>query len=137
MTPDDLAALHAKCFDYPRPWSAAEFRSMLTAKGVFLLCCKGGFIVGRAVAGEAELLTLAVDPACQRQGRGRALLGQFEVESSKRDAIRAFLEVAENNHGALRLYHSAGYRESGRRPDYYRNKNGTKIDATLLEKPLI
>ena len=66
MTPEDLAALHARCFDSPRPWSADEIASLLAGRGTFLLEAPHGFLMGRAIAGEAELLTVAVDPQARR-----------------------------------------------------------------------
>ncbi len=137
MTPAALGALHAKCFEMPRPWSAAEFGQMLQSYGVFLEVCDAGFVLGRAIADEAELLTLAIDPSCQRRGYGKALLAAFETKSRAFGAKLAFLEVAQNNTAARALYHSAGYRESGRRPGYYHAPNGEKFAALTLRKPLI
>lgn len=137
MTPDALAALHARCFETPRPWRAAEFASMLTSYGVFLHSTQAGFILGREIVGEAELLTLAVDPAHQRQGIGRALLAEFEAQAIQRGATVAFLEVACNNAAAIALYRAANYTESGKRPAYYTPPNGPKIDALTMRKPLI
>ncbi len=137
MTPDALAALHARCFVTPRPWSADEFASMLTSNGVFLRSSDAGFALGREIAGEVELLTLAVDPDHQRQGNGRALLTAFEAEATKRGATEAFLEVASNNTAAYVLYRAAGYTESGHRPAYYRPPTGPRIAAIIMRKPLI
>lgn len=137
MTPDALAALHARCFETPRPWRTDEFASMLTSYGVFLHSTKAGFILGREVAGEAELLTVAVDPAHQRQGVGRALLAEFETQAIQRGATEAFLEVACNNTAAIALYRTANYTESGKRPAYYTPPSGSKIDALTMRKPLI
>ncbi len=137
MTPEALAALHAKCFIMPRPWSAAEFVTLLSSTGVFLQSTAAGFALGREIAGESELLTLAVDPALQRQGHGHHLLTAFEAESRKRGATEALLEVAATNTAALALYKTAGYTESGRRPRYYTPLQGEKIDAILMRKPLI
>ncbi len=137
MTPDALAALHAKCFTMPRPWSAAEFAALLASKGVFLQHSPAGFALGREIAGESELLTLAVDPALQRQGHGRRLLSAFEAVSRKRRASVALLEVAATNSAARNLYESACYRESGCRPRYYTPPHGEKIDAILMRKSLI
>lgn len=137
MTPEALAALHARCFETPRPWNADEFTSMLASNGVFLQTTDAGFALGREVAGEVELLTLAVDPACQRQGSGRILLGAFEATAKNRGAKDAFLEVAQNNTAAYALYHAAGYTESGRRPAYYTPPTGAKITAILMRKALI
>jgi ribosomal-protein-alanine N-acetyltransferase len=137
MTPDGLAALHAKCFEMPRPWSADEFGQMLQSYGVFLQTCEAGFVLGRAICDEVELLTIAIDPSCQRRGHGRALLTAFEQKSCALGAKVSFLEVAQNNTAARALYQAAGYRESGRRPDYYRTPDGKKIAALTLRKPLI
>jgi len=137
MTPEALAALHAKCFIMPRPWSAAEFVTLLSSTGVFLQTTAAGFALGREIAGESELLTLAVDPALQRQGHGHHLLTAFEAKSRKRGATEALLEVAATNTAALALYKTAGYTESGRRPRYYTPPQGEKIDAILMRKPLI
>ena len=137
MTPDTLAALHARCFITPRPWCADEFAALLASNGVFLRTTDTGFALGREIAGEAELLTLAVDPDHQRQGNGRALLAAFETGATKRGATVAFLEVASDNAAAFALYHAAGYSESGRRPAYYRPPTGPRIAAIIMRKPLI
>ena len=34
MTTDGLAALHARCFNRPRPWRAAEFAALLDSRSV-------------------------------------------------------------------------------------------------------
>lgn len=136
MTPEALARLHAAAFTMPRPWSAAEFRALLDSPGVFLAGDGEGFVLGRALAGEAELLTLAVHPAARRRGQGRRWLNAFEAEARARGAEEALLEVAADNAAALALYHSAGWREAGRRPRYYRPAQGPRIDALLLRKGL-
>jgi len=134
--PAALAALHHRCFTHPRPWTEAEFASLLAGRGVFLCGGAGGFVLGRAVAGEAELLTLAVAPDARRQGRGRALLAAFETEALARAAQLAFLEVAEDNGPARALYRGAGYAEAGRRPAYYMTQGGAPVDALILRKGL-
>ena len=72
MTPDALASLHKLCFVTPAPWDAASFAGFLADPLAFLLVeGDAGFLLGRAVAGEAELLTLAVAPEARRRGLGR------------------------------------------------------------------
>ncbi len=128
MTPADMAALHARCFTRPRPWSESEFRDMASLPGAFLLTCPTGFLMGRTVADEAELLTLAVDPAARRAGTGRALVTRFAAGARTRAATRAFLEVASDNPAALALYESTGWRATGRRRGYY----GAGVDAITM-----
>lgn len=132
MTPADLAALHALCFTTPRPWSEAEFSGFLSSPFVFLLTDHGGFLLGRVIADEAELLTLAVDPACRNQGIGGRLVGEFLAASKQRGASAAFLEVAEDNAAARRLYLGAGFAESGRRKGYYGSAKGDQQDAIVM-----
>jgi len=140
VTPEALAALHARAFTVPRPYSAAEFAAFLDDPRVFLLAAPTGhelgFALGRAAADEAELLTLAVSPERRRQGMGRALLDRFEDAARTRGATAAFLEVAAGNAAARALYASAGYRQTGRRPGYYRGARGAAEDALILTKPL-
>ncbi|TCP59838.1 ribosomal-protein-alanine N-acetyltransferase [Rhodovulum bhavnagarense] len=136
MTPDALAALHAACFVTPRPWGAAEFAALMGLPGVYLCGDSTAFALGRAVADEAELLTLAVAPAARRRGLGRARLAAFEAEARARSAGTAFLEVAADNIAARALYAGAGYREAGRRPGYYGSADGVRSDALVLHKRL-
>ncbi len=132
MTPDALAALHAACFTSPRPWSAAEFADLLSNPRVFLLTESGGFLMGRVIADEAEVLTIAVGPDQRQQGIGARLMRRFLTESSQRGAASAFLEVAEGNTPARALYARAGFTESGRRRGYYLHPDGTPDDALVM-----
>ncbi len=139
MPPERMAEIHARCFTTPRPWRAAEFAALCASPHVFACtCAKGaeGFALGRVIAAEAELLTLAVIPDMQGRGIGRGLLGRFEEAARRRGAERAFLEVSQANTRAIALYRAAGYTESGRRSGYYRGGDGRRADAILMHKPL-
>jgi ribosomal-protein-alanine N-acetyltransferase len=136
MTPGDLAALHGACFTTPRPWTAPEFAALLALPGVFLCGDGAGFVLGRAIAGEAELLTLAVAPLQRRRGRGTALLAAFEAAARAGGATRAFLEVAAGNAAARALYGRAGWQQTGLRRGYYRHPDGHAEDAIVLARLL-
>ncbi|AMY67857.1 GNAT family N-acetyltransferase [Frigidibacter mobilis] len=136
MSPEALAALHAACFTVPRPWSAAEFAGLLARPDAFLLPAPAGFLLGRALAGEAELLTLAVDPGARRAGTGSRLVAQFLAEAAGRGAEAAFLEVAEDNLAAIALYATAGFAQAGRRRGYYRLPGGGATDALVMTRAI-
>ena len=136
MTPAQLAGLHARCFAAPRPWSADEFRGFLADTHTLLVGDSDGFALGRVIADEAELLTIAVAPDRRREGRGRRLLSDLEQAACARGATRCFLEVAVENTAAIALYHAAGYRETGRRRGYYRQPGRAAEDALILSRPL-
>ena len=132
MAPEQLAALHGRCFVTPRPWTAAEFDGLLSAPGCVLLTAADGFLLGRIAGGEAELLTLAVAPEARRAGQGRALVGRFLEQCQAQGAEAAFLEVASDNAAALALYRRTGWEAVGRRPRYY----APGIDAVVMRHGL-
>ncbi|KAB7615275.1 ribosomal-protein-alanine N-acetyltransferase [Amylibacter sp. SFDW26] len=136
MTAEELATLHAKCFTVPRPWSAGEFHELLTSNACFLCSNNYGFALGRVAGPEAELLTIAVDPAHRRQGLAHKLMLDFEDQAKMRTAKDAFLEVAENNHIAIALYEQFGFAPKGMRKNYYASPNGPSITALVMGKTL-
>ena len=140
MKPRALSALYRAAFPDARPWSPEEFAEMLARPETVLVEAEQGFApgfaLGRVVADEAELITLAVHPHARRRGLGRRLLAAFEARAGARGARRAFLEVAADNGPAMALYLQAGWRESGRRKGYYRRQDQPAVDALTLQKAL-
>lgn len=132
MNAQALAELHAACFTTPRPWSAAEFADFLASPLCFLLTEEEGFLLGRVIADEAELLTVAVAPEARRQGTGARLLAAFAQAAKARGAATAFLEVAEPNTAARALYAQAGWAQAGRRKGYYHSPEGVALDAIVM-----
>lgn len=132
MTPGAMASLHVLCFTLPRPWGAAEFALLLDDPLVVALSDPSGFLLGRIVAAEAEVLTLAVDPATRRQGVGRGLVQRFHDEAQRQGATEVFLEVAADNQAARALYGAMGYHQAGTRRGYYRQDGAAAVDAVVL-----
>lgn len=91
-----------------------------------------GFYLSRSVLDEEELLLFAIDPDYRRQGLGHALLIQMIAQARSRGITRIFLEMRRGN-PAGGLYAAHGFREVGVRPDYYRGKDGQRIDALSQE----
>ena len=127
---------HARCFTTPRPWTAAEFAALLAEPPVFATLAETGFALGRVVADEAELLTIAVAPEARRQGEGRALLDGFLRTARARGAETAFLEVAADNTPAIALYERGGFAPAGRRRGYYTQPGGPALDALVMTRGL-
>lgn len=136
MTPAGLARLHGQAMTDPRPWTEAEFAAMLARPETLVSADAHGVALGRTVADEAELLTLATLPAARRQGHARRHLAAFETAAAARGARTAFLEVAEDNAAAIALYRTSGYAEAGRRPGYYRRASGPSAAAIIMRKTL-
>ncbi|MBX7199299.1 MAG: GNAT family N-acetyltransferase [Rhodospirillaceae bacterium] len=128
-----FAALHATSF--PDPWPAESFAAMLSQPGVAGWLAGDppeGMLLARAVADEAEILTLAVVPAARRKGAGGALLGEMLRVLQDGGTRRVFLEVAANNAAALALYARFGFVPCGRRAGYYAGG----ADAIIMERAL-
>lgn len=137
----DLARIHAACFTTPPPWSEATFQSFLSAETtVFLSDCVAGtlrgFALGRVVLDEAELLTIATDPAARRAGIAAALLHQFQDVARAQGGKTVFLEVSAQNAQALALYENAGFQLLARRKGYYLTPGENAQDALILHKSL-
>ena len=133
-----LAKAHAAAFD--APWPPEAFVELMASPGVFALAAVDqapvGLILMRAIAGEAEVLTLAVEPEHRRLGVARALLQAGLDHAAIAGAETAFLEVAADNAGALVLYRKAGFEQVGHRGGYYHRPDGSSADALVLRRTL-
>ena len=116
-------------------WTRSQCAGILPMSGVSLMLAYDGereqprgFSLFRTVAGEAELLLLAVAPGHQRRGIGRLLLEQFVDCARSAGANRVHLEVRDGN-PAVQMYRLAGFIPAGRRPNYYRGSDGRQFDA--------
>ena len=133
-----LAELHAASFD--APWAAGDILRFAGDRGGFALAVEAddglaGFILCRSIAGEAEVLTLAVRPAARRRGIGRALL-EAALVVVQPTAASMFLEVAADNPGAVALYEGAGFETVGRRAGYYGRPSDGSVDAIVMRRTL-
>jgi [ribosomal protein S18]-alanine N-acetyltransferase len=124
---DDLADLHAEAFH--RGWSPAEIEALLSEDNVLTLTARRagplsrrrpvGFLMIRVAGDEAEVITLAVGHRHRRRGLGRRLMDEA-IRRLYHDRVAAlFLEVDEANAAARALYARLGFREVGRRGNYY------------------
>lgn len=128
-----LAAIHAAAFPPDEAWSATVISLHVGLPGGFgFVDARGGMIVARAIMDEAEILTLAVLPDARRQGLGRDLLRAAMRRAAETDARTMFLEVAEDNGAARRLYTSQGFTEVGRRKRYYANGDDALVMRVSL-----
>lgn len=94
-----------------------------------------GFALSRAIAGEEELLLIAVHPDHRKQGYGAALLARVIATARDAGIQTVFLEVRANN-PALQFYHNFGFAAIGRRPGYYQGSDGARFDAITLALPI-
>lgn len=133
-----LAGVHARAFDHP--WPAQDIAELIGSGGGFALAAEAGeilaFILCRAIAGEAEVLTLAVDPPARRQGIARALVEAAAGVARAAGADVMFLEVADDNLPAIALYEGAGFVRAGLRRGYYSRGSAAAVDALVMRLEL-
>jgi ribosomal-protein-alanine N-acetyltransferase len=116
---------------------AAEF-AQPASRRCYLVAEEGKALIGYAgmmfTGGpQADVLTLAVDPAHWGQGVGTALLRALVDEAGRRGHTEVMLEVREDNPRARALYLRHGFTEIGIRRGYYQPSGA---DAVVMRKEL-
>ncbi len=134
---DLVARIHAQCFF--DAWDSSMIRQILGMPGAFGLVARRagygsiiGFALARVAADECELLSLGVAAEHRARGVGAKLLRDSMARARDDRARWFFLEVAQDNDPALRLYRAHGLIEVGRRPDYYENADGSRTSAYTM-----
>jgi [ribosomal protein S18]-alanine N-acetyltransferase len=137
--PISMAAIHQACF--AKPWAEAAMARFVASPEALCLVGStadssggmlGGLLIARKAADEAEILTFCVAPACRNVGLGRALMETAVRELREAGAKQLFLEVAEANEAALKLYRSLGAVPVGRRERYYEHGADAAIFSLAL-----
>jgi [ribosomal protein S18]-alanine N-acetyltransferase len=137
-----LADIHAASFD--RPWGALEIERLLADENVLaqLLASDDGkgvavaFVLSRVAADEAEILSIAVNPARRGEGLSHQLLTSHRDVLALNGVRTLFLEVEEGNKPALALYGRQGFAEVSRRAAYYRKADGSAANAIVMRRTL-
>lgn len=129
-----VAMIERLCFSLP--WTEACIAKELTNPlSCWLVAMDGdtvaGYIGSQSVLGEADIMNVAVAPQFRRRGIAEALLGELQQVLKAQGVYCLTLEVRVSNDAAIALYEKLGYREVGRRPNYYHRP---KEDALILRK---
>ena len=116
---------------------ATEF-AQPSSRRLYLVAEAGDTLIGYAgmmfTGGpQADVVTLAVDPAHWSRGTGTALLTALVDEAARRGCTEVLLEVRKDNARARRLYLREGFAEIGIRRGYYQPSG---VDAIVMRKEL-
>ncbi len=132
--PTDASAAAAILREAPEAalWQEESYRELRNWPGVVAFVSEvdgkvRGFIIGRQMTDEAEILNLAVARLARRGGEGSALLTAVLEEFRARAVSRVFLEVRESNVTAITFYERRGFCKTGRRAGYYRDPEEAAI----------
>jgi ribosomal protein S18 acetylase RimI-like enzyme len=130
-----LSAIHGRSFD--DGWTTADFETWLARPEAIAMVAENTGTVAFGLAleagSDAELLTIATDPASRQTGLGRRIFQALDNEARIRGLERWVLEVARNNLPAIGLYKSSGFMEIGVRKAYYRTRDG-RVDALVMSR---
>lgn len=123
--------IHQQCFE--NAWSEKEFKEILNLPTSCLWINENGLLLCSHVVNEMEILTFCIISEKRQQGEGINLLKQMFNYAKENKVKKIFLDVAEDNIPAIKLYKKMGFSEMYKRKGYY--KNGT-IDALIYTKNL-
>jgi len=132
-----LADLHEGAFH--RSWSENEFSLMLSSahKNPCLIVCDKkrkivAFAILKQVQDEAELLSIITDRKWRKKGIGKALLVAIIEFLTMSPVTKFFLEVAEDNVAAIKLYNGFGFEIIGKRENYYSLAGAKSANALVM-----
>ena len=129
------AALHHASF--AKGWPLADFERLMSTASVIADGARAndrliGFVLSRRAADEAEILTIAIDPAFRGRGAATTLLAFHIGRLTQVGVADLFLEVDESNTPALALYKRYGFAKVGERAGYYARPDGGRAVALVL-----
>jgi len=143
MTKADMAAIIALEQQlFPEDaWTPEMFASEFAqpaSRRLYLVAEAANALIGYAGmmftgGSQADVVTLAVNPARWGRGTGTALLTTLVDEAGKRGYEEVLLEVREDNPRARQLYLRHGFTEVGIRRGYYQPSG---VDAVVMRKEL-
>ena len=138
---EPILAIEQLSFQWP--WGRLSFEGELSCQNTCSYVVKSSgpdteaqiaaYAFLRRAANELHVLKIAVTPAQRRQGMATWFLNHCFALGAQQGADSVYLEVRRSNIPAIRLYERLGFREIGRRPNYYPDSNE---DALVMMKDL-
>jgi [ribosomal protein S18]-alanine N-acetyltransferase len=132
-TMKQLTKLYQACFPDK---NAVEELSALGKNFKFDIFENKAFIIYNVVSeDEAEIIDIGTAPEFRNKGLAQNLLEKTLLKLKAQNIKTIFLEVAENNVSALKLYEICGFEKYNLRKNYYKSQSG-RINALLLKKSI-
>ncbi len=133
----DLAEVYAKAL--PPGWPSHELAAACADPNRAVLKATDGkqlfgFVILQFAADEAEVLAIAVAQGWRRLGYAASLLQEAIRACRSRFISCMYLEVAERNSPARKLYEKLGFSEIGRRENYYDAAGSAPVSALILKR---
>ena len=121
-----VMALEGMCFR--TRWTREQFLLGLERRAFRILGIRErgalvAYVAFSVIAGEMEILNIAVHPIHRRKGFAKAMLADVLDICRKEHVEQGFLEVRRSNVGAIDLYEKFGFIQVGARKNYYPDNN--------------
>ena len=127
MIPPDLEAVSAiENASFSSPWSAGSIIDAIGRHGYITRVAAAGdqidgYIIAIQLAGEGQLLDIAVHPEQRRRWIGGGLMEELLRIMMEQGCRVLYLEVRASNIAAIRLYEKFGFTKISTRKGYYKN----------------
>ncbi len=120
------------------PWNKGFFSQDIDNEFALPLVVKEGdkvlgYVCLWKILDEIQISNIAVSPESRRRGIAQSMMRRVLETAEEENCTRITLDVRISNQAAISLYQKFGFREAGRRKDYYRHP---REDALILEKVL-
>ncbi len=133
--------VRVECDAYPFPWTRGNFLDSLASRYEAWVAREGdgrlaGYFLLMQAVDDMHLLNITVRPDLQGQGIGGQLLDKVCALAVAAGIGAILLEVRPSNLHAYTVYRHAGFREIGRRKNYYPAAGQTREDAIVMRRAL-
>ena len=140
--PMDLDAVaDLERISFPIPWKREYFASEVGIPHRFNRVARApdgllaGYVFCAFAGGEIHVNKIAVDPAWRRKGVARLLMQEVFDLGVRTAAEEIYLEVRPSNLPARNFYETLGFRDVGRRPQYYADGEDALVMSLFLPRP--
>lgn len=124
-TKEDIEAIYnIELESFSVPWSLESITKELENEmAYYVVAEEEGQVLGYAglwnVVGEGQITNIAVRPSGRRKGIGKKLVEGLIAYGKEKSLEVLILEVRQSNEAAIKLYSGAGFKEIGKRKNYY------------------
>lgn len=140
--PMDLDAVaELERLSFPIPWKREYFATEVGIPHRFNKVARtpqgdlAGYVFCAFAGGEVHVNKIAVAPGWRRQGVARLLMREVLDLSARIEAEEIYLEVRPSNVPARNFYLSLGFRDVGRRAQYYADGEDALVMSLFLPRP--
>lgn len=124
-TKEDIEAIYnIELESFSVPWSLESITQELENEvAYYVVAEEDGQVLGYAglwdVVGEGQITNIAVRPSGRRKGIGKKLVEGLIAYGKEKELEVLILEVRESNEAAIKLYSEVGFKDIGKRKNYY------------------